>query len=73
MVAITPEKSIIGPNPLDHVPGKINAPEMGIPVNEAQPLNADINPNLLSALDPFENVPCADFLDWRNHSNTDGE
>lgn len=51
MEAITPEKSIIGPNPLDHVPGKINAPEMGIPVNEAQPLNADINPNLLSALD----------------------
>jgi len=41
-----PEKRIIGPKPLDHVPGFNSAPEIGIPVSAAIPLNPDNRPNL---------------------------
>jgi hypothetical protein len=46
IATVTPENTIAGPNPLAHVPGIIKAPEIGIPVNAAIELTAEINPNL---------------------------
>jgi len=40
----------MGPNPLLQVPGFSSAPEIGIPVNAAIPLNPDNSPNLMSVI-----------------------